>query len=117
MKYIKTYENIQAPRTYEELNIGKPEIGDYVIIKPYTNPRELSDWIMNTMGKIIDIDDDLYVIKYDNIPKGWEGHFTYSGDDGYYVEGIRKAYKFAILHWSKDKNEIEVIINANKYNL
>jgi hypothetical protein len=43
MKYLKTFEDI------------KPRIGDYVIIDPYTHPEEVDNWILNHVGRIIDI--------------------------------------------------------------
>lgn len=101
MKHIKPYERI-------------PKIGDYVIIDPYTHPIEVEEWILNHIGKIIGIDRDMYIVQYDNIPKGWEGHFSYNdGDEG----NIRKTHRFGIEHFAKTKKDLEIFVSQNKFNL
>jgi len=49
MRYLKTYE---------EINIGQPNVGDYVICKENSGDRsddEVADFIVNNIGKIIKI--------------------------------------------------------------
>ena len=108
MRYLKKYE---ASRN--------PKIGDYVIIDPHTPVKEVEDWILNHIGQIIDVEMDFstdryrYTVKYENIPKGWEDHFSYD----YHEKNIRRTYKFGIEHYSKNKEDLERIIAINKYNL
>lgn len=108
MKYLKTYE-------YKN---SKPKIGDYVIINPYINNTiEIYHWILNHIGKIIDIENDLgdramYIVKYENIPNEWKGYFSYSDE-----KNIRKINRFGIKHFSPDKEDLETILLSNKFNI
>lgn len=107
MKHLKHYEKYH----YENINA---QIGDYVIIDPYTHPKEVENWILNNIGQIIDIENyDTYIVKYENIPTGWEDHFSYNDEQ----KNIRKTQKSGIKHISKNKEELELIISQNKYNL
>lgn len=99
MKYIKKYES--RPEAIDD--------GEYVIVKS-NNPRsyikkEWQDFIKNNVGKIKShyyIEDHLiYIIDFN------------SGiDDGY-----RRFDHEKILAHSKNKEELEIILTANKYNL
>lgn len=106
MKYIKSFES----------KITNPRIGDYVIIDPYTYPEEVSDWILNHIGRIIGIDtlEELYIVEYENIPEEWKGHFSYEKDE---LENVRKTPRFGIEHFSKSKKKLELMLATNKYNL
>jgi hypothetical protein len=102
---------------YESKSI-KPRIGDYVIIDPYTGFQEVEDWILNHIGQIIGFekkyDGEMYIVEYENIPKGWEGHFSYE-ENG--PENIRKTQLFGIEHFAKNKKELELKLAQNKYNI
>ena len=102
MKYIKTYEDV---------NIGKPESGDYVICKDSTD-REISKFTKNAVGKMIKYDSEeepfCYWIKYDKVPYDVAHKFT---------SNMRNFSREEIMHWSPDKEELEAILNSNKYNI
>jgi len=115
MKYIKTYENI---------NEDAPQVDDYVICEEYSDERELDIFLANNIGKIVDIEkntyfagikDIIYWVKYDsNIGEELETSFNF----GKYMEKNTRPFdKKEIKYWSKNKEELEHIISANKYNL
>ena len=87
MKYIKSYETVNH----------RPNLNDYAIIKVFRDTKKVLE-----IGQITNIKME------DNYP--------------YYVE--IKAAKFAdtfklqnIECWSDNKEELEAIINSNKYNI
>lgn len=90
MKYLKTLES----------NINRPELGDYVIInvEPGTG---LPNNIKNKIGQIIDISNDTLISIY------------YSQID-YSLPYIHKSF---IEHTSKNKEDLEQIVNTKKYNI
>jgi len=101
MKHIKLFEEIN------QNVIGSwtlaPEVGDYVICDS-TNFDLLKNLVKNNIGKLIQIekvtrDDDNYYIKYTEI------------------ENDIVFWRSEILYWSKDKEELEAILTAQKYNL
>ena len=91
MRYIKQYEQIE-----------EPQIGDYVIIQPdVTFTRMKNEWckVIGQIDNLFDMGDfNIYVIKIGQFAK----------------EYIKKH---EIVHFSKNKKDIENIITANKYNL
>ena len=113
MKYIKTFENIE----------DEPKVGDYVIINRISN---LSDKI----GEIVDIidikkdwkidwKDLLFQIKYINVPKAIlqriSNFANYRIIKGSTV--IVELSGRSISEWSTDREYLEVIISAKKYNI
>ena len=87
-------------KIFESVNIGEPEIGDYVIVKP--------GLYLNLIGKIL----------------GYKPEYFYKGrrEGEYDVDfgGVQKVKKFLpkeIDCWSKNKEDLELIIQSNKYNL
>ena len=101
MKHLKFFEEITQNM------IGSwtltPEVGDYVICDS-TNFDSLKDLVKNNIGKLIQIekvthDDDNYYIKY-----------TENENDIVF-------WRSEILYWSKNKEELEDILKAQKYNL
>jgi len=108
-------------KIFEKLNIGKPRVGDYVIIQTNHKDPRLINFFENTITKIVGTKDLFgtlhYIVYFDNIPeelseifdspfrsKIWRTehhHFT--------IENIK--------YWSKNKEDLEYILAANKYNL
>ena len=58
-------------KIFERVNQGEPEGGDYVICKDTTEP-EINIFSRKNIGKIIQIEPDLYpfeyLVKYDSVP-------------------------------------------------
>ena len=94
-------------KIYEEINRGRPEIGDYVIVEfgPVTSdsnhffPRE---HVENNIGEIIDYGFAKYYIKYENLPR-----------EDKIIEIFRKDIKYC----SKNIEDLEMFITSKKYNL
>lgn len=104
MKHIKTFEE----KT-------KLKIGDYVIchtIAKYVhNSDETLDFIHNNVGKYVKYArsyDLKYCIKYENVPKLSEINLY---DDLFWFD------KYEIVDYSDNKEELEMKLAANKYNL
>ena len=110
---------MKIKRFNESLNEGNPEVGDYVIClniskngsKYYVDNSKFANYLNNTIGKIYSINydnysinDDRYLIEYDNYP-GWGER-----------ESKSKRY-FDVTYWSKNKSELEYILQTNKFNL
>jgi len=111
MKYLKTFE----------IN-NKLEIGDYVICEWYDGKynntyKEFNDFIKNKVGKLIDIDYKLipgatyYIVEYDHIPDNLNNFKRYKNESAFTMKGAD------IVRYSKDKSELEISINTNKFNL
>lgn len=93
MKYLKTYEELNNSSEY-------PEVGDYVIVD---SDRDVLKNRTHQIAKIIRINDNMmltyrYEIRYD------DGEEIYIG-----------ANEFAFC--SDDKDELEAVLQSNKYNL
>lgn len=102
MKYLKKYE---------ELN--KPESGDYVLIKD--NSLLHKEFLKNKIGEIIS------VIIWDRGGKYYKTEYRVSFDvkeknsmNGYHIWDFSEE---DFEHISKNKEDLEVIINSKKYNL
>ena len=136
MKYIKTYEKI---------NIKEPKVGDYVIceevIPKWGFKTENEDYlktcnfIATHVGKFVhkikknvnDYEEDdiwvknIYIIEYENVPKELR---TFFSENESRVKNKSKETKYYrrtqidnIKHISKNKEELEAKLNANKYNI
>ena len=117
MKYLKTYENL-----------NEPQIGDYCIcyeerLDPNDNDNIiLINFLKNNIGKIIrERDPNIdainpnihFFVQYENIPKELYIFFRF-------VNGrndVRGMSKKEILKYSKNKKELEIFIDINKYNI
>ncbi len=91
------------------MNEGSPEVGDYIICSSVV-PEE-NVFFSNNIGKIIDVKKYYYYpynLEYDNVPdnlKKSNGATTF-------------VCRFNdILYFSKDKEELEYILRANKFNI
>ena len=120
MKHLKLYESFEK----------EPQIGDYVICEDsLVNARgkrgvhdenDFIDFITNNVGQYIAENNGeysfsyqfRYVIKYENIPKNIVGYFT----NGRF-EDVRGMKREEILYFSPNKEDLDLIINAKKYNL
>jgi len=103
-------------KIYESINDGEPEIGDYVICDP--DFRNLFNFINNNIGQIINYPSttDKYVIKYENVPESIYSFF----DVNISLSGhTYKRYfqRDEIIYWSKNKEDLEHLIQSKKYNL
>jgi nitrogen regulatory protein PII-like uncharacterized protein len=102
MKHIKKYKH-------------KPEIGDYVLCSENDKSNDdLNIFIDNNIGKIINIISatkntmEYYYVVYNKVPANIDGIFVNDG---------RNMWLSEIKYWSKDKEELEAILQVNKYNL
>jgi hypothetical protein len=121
MKYIKTFEDI---------NTAEPEIGDYVIVyDQFTYTSNMIEWkeFMNThVGRLIrkrdsDINNTkrlLYDVEYENIPENVKRIIFKYKFDPKTNKAVEKGFNIdEIVCWSKNKEELELKLAANKYNL
>jgi hypothetical protein len=90
MKYLKTFENV-----------NEPEVG-YFVIGDHINFTWAKNIIKSNIGEIIKIDNNSGEIPY---------NVSYDNDN------IFKLYDNEILHFSKNKEDLEIYIQVNKYNL
>jgi len=109
MKYLRNFENL-----------SEPQIGDYVICNSESlNSIELSNFILTTLGKIVDINDDggylKYYVKYENIPNSISIFFY--DLFGLKNDNIRRFNKKDIIVHSSDKKTVEAFLIANKFGL
>ena len=128
MKYIKTFEQKKHKET---LNIGKPKVGNYIIYKDSKKSTcevdiLFDEFVANNIGKIYKKrkfasnlttgEGSGYLVEYDNIPKKIKDYF-HTETDNFNEPLIREAKKDEIIYWSKNKEDIEMILAAKKYNI
>jgi len=105
MKHLKIYKEL-----------SEPEIGDYVICnwRNADDEHEANIFIRNNIGQIINIikySMNSHIIRYDNIPA--DLHMYTAASDS-------TAFRLArqdILKFSKNREELEMYINLNKFNI
>jgi len=110
-------------KIFESVNDDKPTVGDYVIINENsdTYSTEALKFINNSIGYIwkSPVNSSNYLlVKYNDIPKDVMFYFGYSD----YSEGLKIANSILIFsekvkYWSKDKEDLIPLLQANKYNL
>jgi hypothetical protein len=111
MRYIKLYE---------ELNVHEPKVGDWVILQLHSidfltvlanNENEkFNNYINIHIGKIVSYMKNSYMeygIFYENFPEIFEDLYR----------NPVPVHTAQIKYWSKNKEELQFIIDANKYNL
>ena len=104
MKHLKTFETIHKT----------PRIGDYVLCEEKdTSNFSLNYFISSNIGQIINNRGRHnsyypYLVKYENVPVEIEKRFE---------NGEREMAENEVLYWSDNKEELETIINTNKYKL
>jgi len=97
MKYLKKFEDIE----------NTPDVGDYIIPNVETLNAVINDKINNNIFQIIGtrqrkIGKILYIIKFK-----LENHI----DDNWYLDVSE------IKHISKNKEELEILLQSKKYNI
>lgn len=130
-------------KIFEELNEDEPaEEGDYVICS--TNPAwvEINDYLKSSIGRIESIGSDKYypgkslgndhLVYFTDVPVDFKpfdffdfkrrDKNDYSSTKTSPVSGEFKLYyksfnKYEIKYWSKDKDDVEAYIAAQKYNI
>ena len=105
MKYIKTFEG---------LNNKEPKIGDYVICttEDQTAPG-LKEFSEHTIGKCIKNEIFVVTIQYDYVPS----EILYTNFDSTGKLPTRWMTKDDILYFSPNKEDLEIYIDSDKYNL
>jgi hypothetical protein len=100
----------------------QPTLGDYVIIDGTGTDKYAAykDFVDNNVGKIIKVaseyhgsDGKIFTVKYDNIPD----ILKFKNLNFFYTDDTRKCTVQHFKYWSDDKEELESIIGAEKYNL
>jgi len=100
MKHIKHFKNT-----------NKPQAGDYVICIENGGIQAVKNFVDNNIGIIVKVKNRPnfpYRVKYENIPIEIEEWFT---------DESREMSEKEIIHFSKNKEDLEIYIQANKYNL
>lgn len=110
MKYIKTYEANSSPR-----------VGEYVICG-HRYDMDVNDYLSSNIGVLIDRHEPYnYIVRYDNIPNEYSKFFddikdTYGLNitDG---SGVRSFSLGEIVHHSKHKEDLDMYINVEQFNI
>ena len=110
MKYIKTFENID-----------KPEIGDYVIcdVEKGMFP-DLYEFLKLHIGKVINIVEshEPYHVRFDVNREDIEDSISLYHKKIYNSKKLTIAFNpMEIKDFAKNKKELEIKINSDKYNL
>ena len=104
MKYLKTYE---------EVNIGQPEVDDYVLVD--SDDIHYQKYSNKYIGKITDIEINTANNKRDIF------YVLFNNSAPYVKSNVTRTreifFRYEIKYWSKNKEELEPILQANKYNL
>ena len=100
-------------KLFEELNAGEPEVGDWIIV----NNKDYStyDFINSSIGYIWKKYEFSALVKYVDIPIDQQKNFMFT--DGSKIGNSIMLSIGDIVYWSKNKEELEHIIQAKKYNL
>ena len=109
MKYLKTFEDTIKDDI-------KPQIGDYVIINSESEFSEVKNFINNSIGRIVDFDDEANtpaVVEFENIPNKIKFYFRIRNTRSFFYEQIK--------YFSPNKEEcldmLPLLADSNKYNL
>ena len=121
MKYLRTFESINGP-----------SVGDYVIVKSdfldvdeeEPNIHIFNNFVNTTIGKLIKVDSSIVIISYDNVPdiiKDWfasdiESKRAFKLGD-LVGDNIRSFKLSEVVGWARTKEDLEIKINANRYNI
>jgi len=105
---------IKQFKIFEAINVGIPEIGDYVICRDEQS-KELSLLLAFKIGIINAKNTNphyQYEISFYSIPKEESYFFAYNNG-----KFERNFNGYEILYWSKNKKKLQQIIDANKFGL
>jgi hypothetical protein len=116
MKYIKHFEN-----TKNKLNLGDYVICEEIASSGYEKQlfKDVIEFEKNRIGKYVKYDnnngDFKYTIYYDDIPQKFKDkYFMKEYDIDKYCRPMSRK---EIIYNSKNKEDLEAIINANKFNI
>jgi len=126
-------------KLYESINIGEPEVGDYVLChleEDDSNEQKItSNFLNKNIGILVKIDKnkdkfevyDNYKVKFDeefdyysqwnNLAISFDNNLSSVEFDDDHVNNVASFYLDEIDHWSKNKEDLEHIVQAKKYNL
>ena len=120
MRHLKIYEEYQ-----EEL--GEPEVGMYVICDTIEDGEgDLSEFLLSNIGEIIAIKNNTgsldFYIYYNNLIEDYALRNYYSeivelDIDDNIIDNVVCVNRREIKHFSFNKNDLSVYIDAKKYNL
>jgi hypothetical protein len=119
MKYIKLFEDIDN-------NLHDLQVGDYVICYCSDPDRDfdadsINSFLSNSIGLVFEPSSNYeesflkkqgyfkYPVKYDNVPDDMLNYFNSSD--------YRYMYFKEILHWSSNREDLEIYLDINKYNI
>jgi predicted nucleotide-binding protein (sugar kinase/HSP70/actin superfamily) len=105
-------------KLYEQLKINEPQIGDYVLCDEVDSEIIRVDFIRNNIGKIVYDNFSKvykYLVQYENVPELLDSWF--SDGNNINLKNCRRMSISEIKNYSKNKEDLEVLIQANKYNL
>ena len=111
MKYIKTYE----------YRTKQPKIGDYVLVTDFEiDELEVKNFIETNIGQIIEIDKSAevpYCVVFEKVPIEYKIRPYFGFDCKDKIKNCRWFKRDEILNFSSNKEDLEVILAAKKYNL
>jgi len=106
MKYLKTYEEN-----------AELQIGNFVLCKEVSAIKDLQNFISENIGQYIrkqhQKNNIYYIIEYENVPKNLKSYFTMK-EYNKTQYNCRQMSKRELVHWSKNKEDLEAILTANK---
>ena len=120
MKHIKLFE---------ELNQNVPHIGYYAIANSNDADEETQNFFLTHIGKISSIFHDKIDIEYVDVPEdlsygsNWDDNcymFKYLSEPNHKHSRNTPSLQNSnseVLYWSKNREDLEDILTANKYNL
>jgi hypothetical protein len=126
MEIMKTFEYF---KNNDLTNRKYPNVGEYVILQfTHTwddgainidnNKEILLEWLESDIGQVLEIKKNrnnnikAYNIKY-NVPEHIQRYLRQHDNTSF----VYFVYEDNIKFWSNNKEELEAIINSNKYNL
>jgi len=113
-------------KIFENINQGEPEVGDYIIVY-----EQFEDELNSNIGELIKIfskntddyknsDYDVrydypYIVKFDNLSKKLQSDKGLWNTD--FPSHTRIYSRKEIKYWSKDKEDLQKILDAQKFGL
>ncbi len=101
-------------KIFENINEGKPEIDDYVLLDYRKYRNDMTNFLSSNIGKIIFIDDNFCILEFYDVPDSINYRFEYNKINNTYKKTIKPN---KISYWSKNREDLEEILIAKKYNL
>ena len=118
MKYIKEFYDCPY-----DIDTNPPEVGDYVISNFSDDNKDWSEYIDGLIGQFISTPfqtyNQTYRVKYFISDIDFDKYKDYVNiivqNDKYYIIMIYSLHD--LRYWSKDKEELELLLMSKKYNL